>query len=100
MSESITKPQAALNRLEATPQAALPVPPAIPPGAPQLNAGQWGVLAFLLSEVALFSTLIVTYIVLLGQDRGGPTPAVALKLPFPRSAENSGWHLVLDEDFQ
>jgi cytochrome c oxidase subunit III len=81
VSETITKPEAVLERLEATPQAALPVPPAIPERAPQLNAGQWGVLAFLLSEVAFFSTLIVTYIALLGHDRVGPTPAEALKLP-------------------
>ncbi len=46
-----------------------------------LTPQQWGVLAFLLSEVALFSTLIVTYLVLLGHERVGPTPAEALKLP-------------------
>src|SRR5262245_65488855 len=38
-------------------------------------------LSFLLSEVALFSTLIVTYIFYLGKDVVGPTPAEALKLP-------------------
>jgi cytochrome c oxidase subunit III len=53
------------------------------PGAagPQLTAAQWGMLAFLLSEVALFSTLIVTYLTFMGQDRVGPTPAEALSLP-------------------
>src|SRR5205807_8709618 len=84
VSESMTRPEVVLKSLEApqaAPPVALPVPPAIPQGAPQLNAGQWGVLAFLLSEVALFSTLIVTYIALLGPDRVGPTPAEALKLP-------------------
>jgi cytochrome c oxidase subunit III len=49
---------------------------------PQLNAAQWGMLAFLLSEVALFSTLIVTYVTFMGQDRIGPTPGEALSLPF------------------
>jgi cytochrome c oxidase subunit 3/cytochrome o ubiquinol oxidase subunit 3 len=33
------------------------------------------------SEVALFGTLIVTYLFYLGRDVVGPTPAVALKLP-------------------
>src|SRR6266404_2315641 len=41
---------------------------------------QWGMLSFLLSEVAFFSTLIVAYIALMGQDQSGPTPAV-LSLP-------------------
>jgi cytochrome c oxidase subunit 3/cytochrome o ubiquinol oxidase subunit 3 len=38
-------------------------------------------ISFLVSEVALFSTLIVTYIFYLGKDVVGPTPAKALKLP-------------------
>ncbi|HEV7999993.1 MAG TPA: heme-copper oxidase subunit III [Planctomycetaceae bacterium] len=37
-------------------------------------------LAFLLSEVAFFSTLIVTYLAYMGKDQAGPTPAV-LSLP-------------------
>jgi cytochrome c oxidase subunit 3/cytochrome o ubiquinol oxidase subunit 3 len=37
-------------------------------------------LSFLVSEVALFTTLIVTYIFYLGRDTIGPTPAEALKL--------------------
>ena len=37
-------------------------------------------IAFLLSEVAFFSTLIITYIIYLGRDGSGPTPAV-LALP-------------------
>jgi cytochrome c oxidase subunit 3/cytochrome o ubiquinol oxidase subunit 3 len=80
----MTKPEVVLESLHAPQparQVALPAPPVIPQGAPQLSAAQWGVLAFLLSEVALFSTLIVTYIALLGPDRVGPTPAEALKLP-------------------
>jgi cytochrome c oxidase subunit 3/cytochrome o ubiquinol oxidase subunit 3 len=38
-------------------------------------------LSFLLSEVAIFSTLIVTYLFYVGKDVVGPTPAEALKLP-------------------
>ena len=38
-------------------------------------------LAFLLSEVAFFTTLIVVYISFLHRDRVGPTPAEALSLP-------------------
>jgi cytochrome c oxidase subunit III len=37
-------------------------------------------LSFLVSEVALFSTLIVAYLAFLGTDQSGPTPAV-LSLP-------------------
>src|SRR5690242_14481242 len=46
-----------------------------------LNAQQWGMISFLVSEVALFGTLIVTYIFYLGKDVVGPTPAEALSLP-------------------
>jgi cytochrome c oxidase subunit 3/cytochrome o ubiquinol oxidase subunit 3 len=60
--------------------ATLPQPPVEAPEK-TFSAGQWGMLAFLLSEVALFSTLIVTYVVLHGEDRVGPTPAEALRLP-------------------
>src|SRR5581483_11998564 len=56
-----------------------PVPPAIRPER-TLSPGQWGMLAFLVSEVALFGTLIVTYVFYLGKDLVGPTPAVALSL--------------------
>ena len=47
-----------------------------------LSPSQWGLLSFLVSEVGLFGTLIVTYIFYLGRDvMGGPTPATALRLP-------------------
>jgi cytochrome c oxidase subunit 3/cytochrome o ubiquinol oxidase subunit 3 len=45
-----------------------------------LTAPQWGMICFLVSEVALFGTLIVTYIFYLGRDVIGPTPAQALSL--------------------
>ena len=56
--------------------------PQPPPAAPSrtLNPAQWGMLAFLLSEVAFFGTLIVTYISYIGKDRVGPTPREALSL--------------------
>jgi cytochrome c oxidase subunit III len=57
-----------------------PTPPAIKPER-TLSPGQWGVVSFLVSEVALFSTLIVTYVYYLGKDVVGPTPAEALTLP-------------------
>jgi cytochrome c oxidase subunit III len=56
-----------------------PVPPAIRPEH-TLSPGQWGMLSFLVSEVALFGTLIVTYVFYLGKDVVGPTPAQALSL--------------------
>jgi cytochrome c oxidase subunit III len=57
--------------------------PAPPPIVPEhgLTYAQWGMLSFLLSEVAFFSTLIVTYVTFLGKDIVGPTPAEALSLP-------------------
>jgi len=55
------------------------VPPAIVPER-TLSPGQWGVVSFLASEVALFGTLIVTYVFYLGKDVVGPTPAEALSL--------------------
>ena len=53
----------------------LPIPPAIAPER-TLSRGQWGMISFLVSEVALFGTLIVTYVFYLGRDTVGPTPAV------------------------
>jgi cytochrome c oxidase subunit 3/cytochrome o ubiquinol oxidase subunit 3 len=38
-------------------------------------------LSFLVSEVAIFGTLILTHLYYLGKDEVGPTPAEALKLP-------------------
>jgi len=54
-----------------------------PPVVPErtLSPGQWGMLSFLLSEVAIFGTLIVTYLFYRGKDVVGPTPAEALSLP-------------------
>jgi cytochrome c oxidase subunit 3/cytochrome o ubiquinol oxidase subunit 3 len=59
---------------------AFPVPPAIV-AERTLSPGQWGLLSFLVSEVALFSTLIVTYLFYVGKDVVGPAPADVLKLP-------------------
>ena len=56
-----------------------PVPPAIRPEH-TLSPGQWGMLSFLVSEVALFGTLIVTYVYYIGKDIVEPTPAKALSL--------------------
>jgi cytochrome c oxidase subunit 3/cytochrome o ubiquinol oxidase subunit 3 len=59
-------------------------PPAIVPYLGP-SAPQWGMIAFLVSEVAFFSTLVMVYIVYIGSDqlpggRGGPTPAELLSL--------------------
>jgi cytochrome c oxidase subunit 3/cytochrome o ubiquinol oxidase subunit 3 len=68
-----------------------PVPPALSPEK-TLNAAQWGMVAFLVSEAAFFCTLIAVYIAFIGQDvaRGerlglsaeqiGPVPGKALSL--------------------
>src|SRR5262245_46226173 len=55
-------------------------PPAVRPER-TLSPAEWGMLSFLVSEVAMFSTLIFTYLFYLGGDMVGPTPAEALTLP-------------------
>src|SRR3954453_1555265 len=57
--------------------------PTPPPIAEEWTPGpaRWGMIAFLVSEVAFFSTLITAYAVFLGKDRVGPTPREALSLP-------------------
>jgi len=57
----------------------LPVPPPVEPEQ-WLSPVQWGMVSFLLSEVAFFGTLIATYISFMGKEQSGPTPAV-LSLP-------------------
>src|SRR5262249_17516592 len=61
--------------------------PAPPPIVPErrLSPGQWGMIAFLCSEVAFFSPLIVAYLAFFGRDQqpgglGGPSPDEALSL--------------------
>src|SRR4051794_2004260 len=56
-----------------------PVPPATAPER-ALSPAQGGLASFLVSEVALFGTLIVTYVFYIGKDVVGPTPAEALSL--------------------
>lgn len=65
---------------ESAEPAARPQPPAIAPHRGP-TAPQWGMIAFLISEAAFFSTLVMVYIVFIGADaqpggRGGPTPDV------------------------
>jgi cytochrome c oxidase subunit 3 len=45
-----------------------------------LGSYEWGMLAFLVSEAALFCTLIVVYLAFVGAVQSGPTPAI-LSLP-------------------
>jgi cytochrome c oxidase subunit III len=59
---------------------AFPLPPPVVPER-TLSKGQWGMLSFLLSEVAIFGTLIVVYLFYLGKDVVGPTPGEVLTLP-------------------
>jgi cytochrome c oxidase subunit 3/cytochrome o ubiquinol oxidase subunit 3 len=55
-------------------------PPAIP-ARNALDAAQWGMAAFLVSEAALFGTLLMTYATFMGADTVGPTPREVLSLP-------------------
>ncbi len=63
-----------------TGNAPLPVPPPIAPEH-ALNTFQWGMISFLLSEVAFFGTLITAYVAFMGKDLSGPTPKEVLSLP-------------------
>jgi len=56
-----------------------PIPPAIRPER-TLSPGQWGMIRFLVSEVALFGPLIVPSIFSLGRAVVGPTHAEAQSL--------------------
>jgi cytochrome c oxidase subunit 3 len=61
------------------------LPPPSIPAQTGLTQGQWGIIAFLCSEVAFFSTLIVAYLVFYGRDSqpgglGGPRPVDVLTL--------------------
>jgi cytochrome c oxidase subunit 3 len=60
--------------------ASLPVPPDITPEH-TMSSPEWGMASFLLSEVAFFVTLIVTYVAMMGRDIVGPSPNEALRLP-------------------
>ena len=60
--------------------ATLPVPPALEPHAFP-DPRKVGMIVFLLSEVAFFSTLILAYVVYFGKSQVGPTPAEVLSLP-------------------
>ncbi len=57
-----------------------PVPPPISLEK-TLSASQWGMVSFLVSEVAFFGTLIAAYVAFIGKSATGPTPAEALHLP-------------------
>ena len=58
----------------------MPVPPPIVPER-TLSPGEWGMLSFLLSEIAFFSTLIVAYVTFKGEGTIGPTPGEVLSIP-------------------
>lgn len=61
--------------------AGMPQPPHATDAGQRLGPAQWGMISFLVSEVSLFSTLIVVYLSFVGRDTVGPTPAEALSLP-------------------
>lgn len=46
-----------------------------------LTPAQWGMAAFLMSEAAFFTTLIVAYLAMLGKDTVHPFPKEVLELP-------------------
>jgi len=81
---STPTPADAVDKAASGDTAAVSGPPPVPPAVHTeqwLTTGQWGMLAFLLSDVALFGTLIVTYIAYIGNDSlGGPRPREVLSM--------------------
>ena len=61
-----------MTRIDSTRRISPPPPIA---AETNLSPAQWGMISFLVSEVAFFSTLIVAYLTFLGQDKVGPTPS-------------------------
>lgn len=68
----------------AAPGPGAPAPPFVAGAHP--STARFGMIAFLASEVAFFSTLIVAYVAFAGRDRVGPTPSEALSLPLALGA--------------
>ena len=67
-----------------------PPKPTTPPGLPTApvlpaevrpDGRKVGMIAFFASETAFFSTLIVTYLIFLGKNTVGPTPAEVFSMP-------------------
>jgi cytochrome c oxidase subunit 3/cytochrome o ubiquinol oxidase subunit 3 len=75
-----TPPPGSIGSTPIPPTSPFPAPPPVAEGE-RLDPHKVGMLTFLLSEVAFFSTLIVAYVCYLGEDRVGPTPAQVLSLP-------------------
>ncbi|UUO06959.1 cytochrome c oxidase subunit 3 [Blastopirellula sp. J2-11] len=68
----------------------IPIPPPVESEFP-LSPAQVGMATFLCSEAAFFSTLVVAYLIYLGEDQTGPTPAESLSLT--RAVINSAFLL-------
>ena len=62
------------------PAANYPLPPPVPVDA-RPDARKVGMSAFFVSEAAFFSTLLMAYVVYMGHNLTGPTPAEVLSLP-------------------
>ena len=77
MNDSAAEQKAGLPAPTAGPAELALMPPPIAPEE-YLSAAQWGMVAFLLSEVAVFGTLIMAYVAFLGRDTTGPKPAEVL----------------------
>lgn len=60
--------------------AAYPLPPPVA-DAMRPDGRVAGMIAFFVSETAFFGTLVMAYVVYMGQSTTGPTPAEALALP-------------------
>jgi cytochrome c oxidase subunit 3 len=60
--------------------AVLPTPPALPVEV-RPDGRKVGMIAFFCSEAAFFSTLLLAYVIFLGRNTVGPTPAEAFSLP-------------------
>jgi len=69
-----------VSTTNSTPVASYSLPPPVPVDV-RPDARKVGMIAFFVSEAAFFSTLLMAYVIYMGHNLTGPTPAEVLSLP-------------------
>jgi cytochrome c oxidase subunit 3 len=69
-----------MSSVDPTSVASYPLPPPAPVEV-RLDTRKVGMITFLVSETAFFSTLLLAYVIYMGHNLTGPTPAEVLELP-------------------
>jgi cytochrome c oxidase subunit 3/cytochrome o ubiquinol oxidase subunit 3 len=66
-----------MSSVDPTSVASYPLPPPVPVEV-RLDTRKVGMITFLVSETAFFSTLLLAYVIYMGHNLTGPTPAEVL----------------------